>query len=603
MAYPTAKVFIAFDDGPYVDAPTWTEVTSYTRAISITRGRTQDYADFESGTATITLDNRDQRFSPFNTSSPYVGKLVPRRQIKIEGRANSVDYQVFRGYINGWPVELTDAGFDSTVTIQAFDILGLMTNEQIPGDWNDYVTRSVGPLHYYKMNDATGATRLKDYVGTSDLAPDLTLSSATTVTQIENPAPGIPHTALMTTNSYWTGPDNRSAPGSNQAISISIWAKDDVLGFRAQYYYGNTTLLMGSGGGGSPGVSVNYGTLTTGTTSLWTDGADESNFRHYVGTVTSGGTVKIYVDGIERTFASTGANAIRGTANADIPYGVYGCVAEVSMYNKALTAAEVKQLYDAGFGRIADTTFSRYDRILGQTSIPAGRQEKVGTAVANVLDIGNLTKAGDELRITADSEGGFIYATRDGKLRITGRDYVFDTTIDAEIADTGALGTLKYSPEISWMWDAENLRNDVTIDYTNAGVYQTTNPTTIAAYGAAAVNIETRLAALTDATSLAAFELGTGTPVVPAVSEIDLTPNTADTAWQTILQIELLDRVKVTTTPKTGSAIIQQMLVNQIRHEVVPGRWSTRITPSGRYTSPLILDDAVFGRLDYNYLG
>jgi len=97
--------------------------------------------------------------------------------------------------------------------------------------------------------------------------------------------------------------------------------------------------------------------------------------------------------------------------------------------------------------------------------------------------------------------------------------------------------------------------------------------------------------------------LGTGTPVVPAVSEIDLTPNTADTDWQDILQLELLDRVKVTTTPKTGSAIIQQMLVNQIRHEVVPGRWSTRITPSGRYTSPLILDDAVFGRLDYNYLG
>jgi hypothetical protein len=278
-------------------------------------------------------------------------------------------------------------------------------------------------------------------------------------------------------------------------------------------------------------------------------------------------------------------------------------VSEASFFNKVLTAAEVKSLYDIGFGRLADTTFTRYDRILARTSIPAGRQEKVGTAVGNLLDIGNLTKAGDELRITADSEGGFIYATRDGKLRITGRDYVFDTNIDAEIADTGALGTLKYSPEISWVWDAENLRNDVTVDYTNAGVYQTTNPTTIAAYGAAAVNIETRLAALTDATSLAAFELGTGTPVVPAVSEIDLTPNTADTDWQDILQLELLDRVKVTTTPKTGSAIIQQMLVNQIRHEVVPGRWSTRITPSGRYTSPLILDDAVFGRLDYNYLG
>ena len=601
MAYPTAKVFIAFDDGPYVDAPTWTEVTSYTRAISITRGRTQDYADFDSGTATVTLDNRDQRFSPFNTSSPYVGKLVPRRQIKIEGRANSVDYEVFRGYINGWPVELTDAGFDSTVTIQAFDILGLMTNEQIPGDWNDYVTRSLAPLHYYKLDDATGASPLKDYVGNANLTPDPAIGS-TPVEQIQNAAPGIPHTSLMTNGTGWISA-NQIGPASNQNMSIAFWAKDDFNGLGVGWYYGNTFLSMGSGGGTSPAISVNYATTTTGTTFPFTGGADETNFRHYVATVTSGGTVKLYVDGIERTFGASGAIADRAVASQDTVWRLRGCVSEASFFNKVLTAAEVKSLYDIGFGRLADTTFTRYNRILARTSIPAGRQEKVGSAVANVLDIGNSKKAGDELRITADSEGGFIYATRDGKLRITGRDYVFDTTIDAEIADTGALGTLKYSPEISWVWDAENLRNDVTVDYTNAGVYQTTNPTTIAAYGAAAVNIETRLAALTDATSLAAFELGTGTPVVPAVSEIDLTPNTADTDWQDILQLELLDRVKVTTTPKTGSAIIQQMLVNQIRHEVVPGRWSTRIVPSGRYTSPLILDDAVFGRLDYNYLG
>ena len=83
MAYPTPIIEIAFDDGPYVVSPTWTDVTTYVRGFETSRGVPDDWTLQADGSATVTLSNRDRRFDPFNTSGPYYGKLLPRRQIRI----------------------------------------------------------------------------------------------------------------------------------------------------------------------------------------------------------------------------------------------------------------------------------------------------------------------------------------------------------------------------------------------------------------------------------------------------------------------------------------------------------------------------------------
>jgi hypothetical protein len=43
MPFPVAKVEIAFDHGPYVVSPTWTDVTSYVREMTTDRGRSDDW--------------------------------------------------------------------------------------------------------------------------------------------------------------------------------------------------------------------------------------------------------------------------------------------------------------------------------------------------------------------------------------------------------------------------------------------------------------------------------------------------------------------------------------------------------------------------------
>ena len=89
MAYPAAVVEIAFDDGPYVVSPTWTDVTAYVRELTIDRGVNDDWNLVASGSATVVLSNRDRRFDPFYTSGPYYGKLLPRRQIRIRATHSS----------------------------------------------------------------------------------------------------------------------------------------------------------------------------------------------------------------------------------------------------------------------------------------------------------------------------------------------------------------------------------------------------------------------------------------------------------------------------------------------------------------------------------
>ena len=153
MPYPVPVVEIAFTDGPYVVSPTWTDVTAYARGMDITRGVPDDWTLQADGSATVVLSNRDRRFDPFNTSGPYYGNLLPRRQIRIRATHGGTTYDVFRGFIAGWPPEWTDAGTDSTVTLFCFDALQLLGSSSLPADWSrDYIL-SQSPRHYYPCDE------------------------------------------------------------------------------------------------------------------------------------------------------------------------------------------------------------------------------------------------------------------------------------------------------------------------------------------------------------------------------------------------------------------------------------------------------------------
>jgi hypothetical protein len=65
-------------------APTFSQdITAYVREASTHRGAARELERVEAGTASITFDNLDGRFTPFNPASPYYPNILPMRRMRI----------------------------------------------------------------------------------------------------------------------------------------------------------------------------------------------------------------------------------------------------------------------------------------------------------------------------------------------------------------------------------------------------------------------------------------------------------------------------------------------------------------------------------------
>ncbi len=132
----TLTVQIAFDSDPFATSQSFTDVSAFLREFNIDRGRQHDLADYQTGTASIVLDNSDDRFNPLNQSSPFYDtanaetKIQPFKQVKISALYDGTTSVLFRGFIQSYPESFGGQGADSSVRIScvdAFKIFNLNT--------------------------------------------------------------------------------------------------------------------------------------------------------------------------------------------------------------------------------------------------------------------------------------------------------------------------------------------------------------------------------------------------------------------------------------------------------------------------------------------
>lgn len=162
---PTPILEASFIDAPASGSPTWTNITPYLRSWSSARGRQLDMPSgtgFDVGGATITLDNRDGRFDPTYTSSPYYPHVIPCTRVRLRATWNAVTYPVWDMFADGWPSTYTGGrGGDEYVTVTLNDAMGLL------GDDTYYVGSIVG-----EMTDAR-ISRVLTQVGLNSLPQSL----------------------------------------------------------------------------------------------------------------------------------------------------------------------------------------------------------------------------------------------------------------------------------------------------------------------------------------------------------------------------------------------------------------------------------------------
>lgn len=122
----TPKVYVDWSDNGNF-AQSYEDVSAYVLpGLSWSRGRSEINQDFGAGSATITLRNGTGIFTPFNSSSPIYGQMIPGRQIKVEAVHNSVTYPVIYGRLASIS-QSEDGAFEPTVTLTLEEEFGRMS--------------------------------------------------------------------------------------------------------------------------------------------------------------------------------------------------------------------------------------------------------------------------------------------------------------------------------------------------------------------------------------------------------------------------------------------------------------------------------------------
>jgi len=109
------------------------DISDMVMRCSTRRGRNRILANFEAGSATVTINDPNSDFNPQNTASQYYPYLIPLRKIRIyaEITVSSVVQEVnlFAGYITSYDTGFYSGVYDtSTVTLQCVDGFRLLNN-------------------------------------------------------------------------------------------------------------------------------------------------------------------------------------------------------------------------------------------------------------------------------------------------------------------------------------------------------------------------------------------------------------------------------------------------------------------------------------------
>jgi len=85
---PIRIIEAAFGSNVNVDPGSWTDITTWVKDAKSKRGRQHFLGRFDPGTMDLQLDNRDRRFDPTNTSSPYNPNVVPMTPVRLRASWN-----------------------------------------------------------------------------------------------------------------------------------------------------------------------------------------------------------------------------------------------------------------------------------------------------------------------------------------------------------------------------------------------------------------------------------------------------------------------------------------------------------------------------------
>lgn len=603
-------VEIAFATAPQA-TPTWVDVTDYVRDVpNVFRGRTDEYASFSPGSATVVLDNRDRRFDPDYAAGAYYPNVLPGKRIKITWAFAAASGVLFTGYVQGWPQYETPPS-DAWVVLQCVDGTRLLEQATLPGSaFESVVSTIVDPVfNMTVMRYFRGPLPIEDYgrepisgVGqytTTGPSGELLFPETVRTSPV-----GLPGVADL-----FSGWHHRELAGdAGQAAGAR------TLSFVAQLNTTSDYVNVESSGNIDLDVTI-YDTI------FWfsiDDGSAIDEFRIWPHAASLGvahlwtftvisGVLYVFMDDqniITHTLAFGGGSLENVSRFSVVTFGD-ATANHFAVWSAPLSVAQCRELWmAASTGLPGELGGARIDRALDDAGWPSGLRDldTGGTPQAAYLPASQTAMS--YLRDVELSEHGMVFLDASGDVRFIDRQTIWKAANTATLSDDGAAGAIKYVDAVRGS-SIDTIRNIVDVTYVDGSVTRK-DATSVTAYGEVRESIACPTMPTDElAASLAGYVVREKVTPGMVVSSLvaPLRVSGGDNEAETLLALEIGDRVTWERTPVGVSPqVVKTLIVQGLSHSISRDQWLVSLylspMPTSYIDAPyLTVADSTYGKI------
>jgi hypothetical protein len=596
----TITVEMAFATQPMATTPTWTDITQYVLVkdgIVHTWGRTDEFGDVQPSTISVTLNNRDGRFTRFLSSSPYYPNVRNGKRIRVSATRSAVTYRRFDGHVNEWPTEwvsgratYAEARITATDRFKRFGALGelrSMLEEEILRD---------DAIAYYPLGDPSGSTTAGNI--STQIQPAAVVRQEGSGGEINFATGTGPGTDELSAPSFEpVDADNgkylEASPlgtnvGGNPGYTLECFFDGIAIGSRMLAGITNASgvhaiLQLDSTGKLQAEQTIPFlpDEVTTSAVEV-----DDGATHHGALTVSISGTtatMRLYLDGVEVGTAQTwsvpgGALStysrllVGGNSTGDC---FRGTLSHVAAHSTALSAARLLDHYNAGrHGLAGERTDQRIGRIGDWVGIPSADR---------ALDVGDSTVSAqatsgrqplEVMREVEKAEAGVLYISGDNKLTLHNRSRRYNTTPAVTLTGQQIFGDLQFPG------DDFGLTNDMTVTRSNDNEVRAVDQTSIDEFGLYRDTLQ--IPAVDDSAALAAAQwrvgnYGTPRTRVPNVTvDLHKLESTAPSQVALLLAADISTKLRLSSLPSQAPTSTVDVFIEGGTETITPKFW--RIT-------------------------
>lgn len=616
---------------------TWTDITSYVREVSTSRGRSSELNSYSAGSCSVVLDNRTRLFDPEYSAGTYYGKLTPLRPIRIRVTPSAGTIRsIFMGFIDQWPQAYTNPT-DATVTVTASDGFKILNMLKLPSYWNTMMY-ATSVSAWYPLADFAGSDKafeVSKWSANNATWNTTTYAQAYCSTGSSLIANETPNSSSFDGAKFLSITDPIAASASSWSVEFWMQTTENTnnnygIWNHLDFVHGGTCGLIISGGIAT--VSAQFGqrgtsnSMTVKTSSIpVNDGLPHHVAMVYRSDPSYGDTTNLYVDGTLATTSSSYVDIVDTgittvplgypiskslTAANNFPWFFRGSIAHLVMYSGTmLSAADVLKHYQVGAGTYLQGT--RTDQRITLLAGLAGWMSDgldLGTGNSTVLGINTSGKGLlAALKECETAEQGRLFMSVDGAIKFVNRAALGSgnfVTSQQTFSDAPTAGQMGYS-DITLTYDDRYIYNDVTTVQPSGNSYQATDSTSQGQYFARTSKVDNLIVDTSYLLANTAISrLNQYKQPAMRIDSMTIKPRVATTYQSPCVTLDIGDRVTVVRTPQgVGSAITKSLVIEGVKHTITPDNWTVTFNTSPANNAPFVLDSTLLGVLDTNILG